>query len=226
MRSLLLVGAVFLAAALHAETPISVTPLFADKDFAGWKYVSPGAEQIVQICQFLPSGVVAVTGKPNGYLATTKSYENYRLHVEWRWPEKPGNGGVLVHIVDGPMDRIWPISFQVQTKNTRVGDLLPMSSAKFAEAPTPEIKPTQLARSGPDSEKAVGEWNSCDLVCRGDTIEVTINGVAQNKVTKCVPASGQIGFQLEGTPFELRNVKIEPLTPATDTRSEKPRSDP
>jgi hypothetical protein len=60
----------------------------------------------------------------------------------------------------------------------------------------------------------VGEWNSCDVTCRGDTIEVTINGVPQNKVTKCVPTAGKVGFQLEGTPFELRNVKIEPLKPS------------
>jgi hypothetical protein len=95
-----------------------------------------------------------------------------------------------------------------------VGDLLPMSTAKFAESPTPEQKPAQLVRSGADNEKPVGEWNSCDITCRGDTIEVIINGVAQNKVTKCLPASGKIGFQLEGTPFEVRNVKIEPLKPA------------
>jgi hypothetical protein len=42
-------------------------------------------------------------------------------------------------------------------------------------------------------------------------IEVAINGVKQNRVTGCTPASGRIGLQLEGTPFELRNVRLETL---------------
>lgn len=173
--------------------------------------MTPGKEPITAICHVKPEGVLAIDGAPNGYLATVENYENYHLHAEWRWSEKPGNAGVLLHITEGPMDRIWPISFQVQTKNKRVGDLLPMSVAKFAEAPTPGMNPAQLARSGPDVEKAVGEWNSCDIVCRGDTIEVSVNGVALNKVTKCTPAAGKIGFQLEGVPYELRNVRLAPL---------------
>ena len=54
----------------------------------------------------------------------------------------------------------------------------------------------------------MGEWNSCDVVCRGDVIEASINGVAQNRVTGVSAAAGKVGFQLEGTPFELRNVSI------------------
>jgi hypothetical protein len=38
-----------------------------------------------------------------------------------------------------------------------------------------------------------------------------VNGVFQNKVTGCRPASGQIGIQLEGTPYELRRFTVSPL---------------
>ncbi|HEX2852414.1 MAG TPA: DUF1080 domain-containing protein [Opitutaceae bacterium] len=201
------------AALLHADAP-SVHAVLLPSSLAGWKYVTPANEGIESVCRVKPDGVIAVTGKPNGYIATELGYENYNLHVEWRWTDKGGNGGVLVHITDGPMDRIWPISFQIQTKNTRAGDLLPMSSAKFFEPPSPELKPAQRARLAEDSEKPVGEWNTCDVICRGDTIEAAVNGVAQNRVTQCIPSSGKIGFQLEGAPFELRNVWIEPLKPA------------
>jgi hypothetical protein len=200
------------------DTSAKRTAMFNGVDFVGWRYVSPGSESIESVCRAKPDGSVAVAGKPNGYIATEPSYENYKLHVEWRWTDKGGNGGVLVHITDGPMDRIWPISFQIQTKNMRTGDLLPMSSAKFSEPPSPELKPAQRARGGPDSERAVGEWNTCDIICRGDSIEATVNDVVQNRVTKCVPSSGKIGFQLEGAPFELRNVWIEPLKPAENRK--------
>jgi hypothetical protein len=49
------------------------------------------------------------------------------------------------------------------------------------------------------------------LICRGETIEVAINGVSQNKVIRCSSAAGRIGLHLERTPFELRNVRIAPV---------------
>ena len=203
--------------AVGGETPAKPVALFNGQDFAGWESVTPDKEPIASICHVKPDGVIAVDGKPIGFISTTVAYENYRLQAEWRWTDKPGNGGVLVHISDGPMDRTWPVSFQIQTKNTRVGDLLPMSAAKFAEPLTPDLKTPTLNRLSPDSEKPVGEWNTCLIDCRGGTIEVTINGVAQNRVTKCAPSSGKIGFQLEGVPFEIRRVRLEPLKPAIDS---------
>ena len=33
------------------------------------------------------------------------------------------------------------------------------------------------------SEKPAGEWNTMEVVCKGNTIEVFVNGVLQNKGT-------------------------------------------
>lgn len=222
MRSLLLATSLALISNLPAQTPKPPLNLSNGKDLAGWVFVTPGKESVTEICHARSDGVLTIDGNPNGFIATADSYEHYALHVEWRWSDKPGNAGVLLHITEGPMDRIWPISFQVQTKNARVGDILPMASAKFAEPPTRGMNPAQLARTGADVEKPVGQWNSCDIVCRGDTIEVTVNGVALNKVTKCMPSSGKIGFQLEGVPYELRNIRLAPLPPAIGSSSQQP----
>ena len=198
---------------ISASGAAPTRPLFSGKDFAGWEFVSTPAADIATVCQLLPDGIIAATGKPVGFLATTTRYENYRFHAEWRWSDKPGNGGVLVHISSGPKDRAWPLSIQIQTKNKNAGDVLPMAGATFAEklSTPPEAKTPVLNHVAPDSEKPVGEWNSCDLTCRGDTIEAVINGVPQNTVTHVTPASGRIGFQFEGTPFEIRNVSLTPL---------------
>ena len=118
-----------------------------------------------------------------------------------------------MHVNGGPKDRQWPVCFQVQWKNTAAGDVLPMAGSTFAEPlSTPPAATTPLInRKGPDSERPVGEWNACDVVCQGRAIEVTVNGVPQNRVTGLSVAEGKVGFQLEGTPFELRNVSITPL---------------
>jgi hypothetical protein len=165
------------------------------------------------VCSIRADGVIAVAGSPIGYIATKASYHDFRLHAEWRWPEKPGNSGVLVHVSTGPKDRQWPLCYQVQWKNTAVGDLLPMAGASFAEplSTPPGAKTAQLNHSAPGSERPVGEWNACDVVCRGTTIEVTVNGVRQNRVSGLSVTEGKVGIQLEGTPFELRNVSIVPL---------------
>jgi len=189
----------------------SAGELFNGRDFSGWEFVTSPATDIRAVCQLLPGGVIAATGQPVGFIATTASYENYRLHAEWRWTGQPGNSGVLVHISSGPKDRAWPRCLQIQTKNRNVGDLLPMAGAAFAEPLAPEQKTPQRPHTAADSEKAVGEWNTCDIVCRGDTLEVTINGVQQNKVTQLTPHAGRIGFQFEGTPFALRNISLQPL---------------
>ena len=197
---------------LLASTSCAVPPgeLFNGRDFAGWEFVTTPATDIGGVCKILPDGVIAATGSPTGFIATTTSYENYRLHAEWRWPGKPGNGGVLVHISSGPQDRAWPLSIQIQTKNKNVGDVLPMAGATFAEPLTspPGAATAIRAHTAADCEKPAGEWNTCDLICRGDTIEVIINGVLQNKVTQAVPRRGRIGFQFEGTPYELRRVSV------------------
>jgi hypothetical protein len=100
----------------------------------------------------------------------------------------------------------------VQTKHGFAGDVLPMAGASFAEPLTtaPGAYPAIKGHTGADSEKPAGEWNSMDVVSRDGVVEVTINGVAQNRVSQASPQKGPIGFQLEGTPYELRNVRIEP----------------
>nr|WP_229256489.1 DUF1080 domain-containing protein [Duganella lactea] len=187
--------------------------LFNGRDFSGWTLQTTPAAEVGDAFRVLPGGVIASAGAPSGFLATTENYRNYKLHVEWRWSGKPGNGGVLLHITPGTFDRVWPVSLQVQTKNGNAGDLLPMAAASFAEPLTsaPGAATRIKAHTAADSEKPVGEWNECDIVSRDGTVEVTVNGVPQNRVTQVSPASGRIGFQLEGTPYELRNVTLTPL---------------
>jgi hypothetical protein len=207
---------VFLLTSVFASAASPVA-LFNGKDLTGWELVTSSAGDIATSCHVADGGMLAVTGKPVGYLLAPGSYTNYRLHLEYRWPAdaaKNSNSGVLVHVSSGPVDRkTWPVCFQVQTKINRAGDLLPMAGAKFAEtlSSEPGAATPQLEHLGLVSEKALGEWNSVDVVCRGRTIQVRINDIIQNGVSRCDPHAGRIGIQLEGFPFELRNLQLTPL---------------
>jgi hypothetical protein len=85
-----------------------------------------------------------------------------------------------------------------------------MAGAKFTEplSTVPEAKTPLLERQKTDSEKPLGEWNIVDIVCRNITIECMINGILQNRITKCEPHAGKIGIQLEGVLFEMRNIGL------------------
>jgi hypothetical protein len=209
-----------LGGAARAQTPPPTIDLFADDSFAGWSVVAPENPDIRSICTRTPNGI-AVAGAPVGYLATETSYENYRLRFEYRWPTTAAprsNGGVLLHVSSAPVaPSPWPTCIQLQTKIQYAGDLLQMFGSTFAEPITTPAKgttPPIRARQQATSELPLGEWNSVEVVCRGGTIEVRINGVLQNRVTQVEPHAGHIGLQLEGAPFELRNVRLTPLSPS------------
>lgn len=224
LRSLLL--ATGLAASLTlsaAETPSSpapstpTEPLLADAALTGWTFVSPEPAALSAISSLDADGVLTLAGTPLGYLQSAATYTNFHLHAEWRWTAMPGNSGILVAIATGPIDRhLWPRCLQIQTKHTHAGDLLPMAGAAFAEplSTPPDAKTPLLTRTAADSENPVGEWNTCDIVCRDGSVEVTVNGVLQNRVTRGAPAAGHIGFQFEGTPYALRRVSIKRLPAA------------
>lgn len=202
-------GVALLAGApLHA--PAAERVLLEAAKLAEWEFVTPGAVAPLDgVAVVQADGSLAFAGRPTGFVATKAEHRDYRLHLEWRWTDQPGNGGVLVHIVGGPKDRAWPESFQMQTKIGRVGDLLPMAGATFAEPLTSAPGATAVkARLAADNERPAGEWNCCDVTCRDDTIIVEVNGVEQNRVTGCSLRAGRIGLQFEGAPFAVRAVRL------------------
>jgi hypothetical protein len=202
------------APAADPNKPVPVTApvdLFNGKDLSGWSYFTGGQPADVSSVCSVKDGVMVVVGKPIGYLRADHIRENYQLHFEWRWTnsDPKTNSGALLNISPGSlqMPGSWPVSFQYQTKNTHAGDIISMSTAACAEAPAGKT----ASRQKDASEKPVGEWNTGDIIVSGDTIECIVNGVTQNKVTKCEPHSGYIGFQLEGYSYEMRNIKLSPL---------------
>ena len=188
--------------------------LFNGKNLDGWSiYVSDPKIDAAKFF-YVKNGVIETPGVPTGYLRTKKEFENYRLHVEWCYPEKPTNSGVFIHTV-GP-DKVWPTHYQCQLKHLFAGDFIIQGEGVSATVrdtvytSTPALKPI-APKFQPSSEKKAGEWNSYDIVCKGNTVEVKVNGVLQNYATKCSISKGAIGLQAEGSKIQFRNIWIEKL---------------
>ena len=194
------------AGAGDAIAPTNRIDLFNGKDLTGWKPFLPGDADPAKTWS-VRDGVIHCVGKPNGYLRTEQEYRDYKLTVEWRFL-KPGNTGVLLH-VSGP-DQVWPICIEAQGQHGNQGDFWVMGGADFKEH---RGLPTgRTARREPSNENPVGEWNTYEIICRGDTIRLFVNGKLLNEATECNATEGKICLQSEGGEFEVRKVTLEPAS--------------
>lgn len=151
-------------------------------------------------------GELRCSGNPTGFVRTKQEYGDYKLTFEWRWPEKPGNSGVLLHM--SSEDKIWPLCMEAQLMHQRAADIVGMGCS-FNENKAPKDGPVSYTPRIDDSnEKNLGEWNKYEIVCKGDTMELTINGRLKNKATGMDVRKGYIGFQSEGVPIIFRNIKL------------------
>jgi len=153
----------------------------------------------------IENGAVHFYGVQKGYFRTKEVFSNYKLHAEWRWPEKneKGNSGILIH-TQMP-DTVWPQCIQVQLKEGRAGDLIAMNGAEIKETMG---KPKDTAPIISSNENREGEWNSCDVTCKDDSIIIYVNNLLQNKGTRSNFNSGFIAFQLEGKAIEFKNIYL------------------
>lgn len=203
------VASLLMVAGCTSQTRIA---LFNGRDLSGWVSYAPDVDADKQSTWSVRDGVIYCTGVPNGYLRTEAEYGDYQLHLEWRWVEEASNSGVFVHLTGE--DKLWPELIECQLWSGNAGDLVlfPGTSITYnGETRSTETTFLDLAKREPSSENPVGEWNSYDIICRGDTIRCSVNGVFQNEGTKASVTWGKIGLQSEGGPIEFRNIYIEPL---------------
>src|SRR5436189_229542 len=62
-----------------------------------------------------------------------------------------------------------------------------------------------------DWDSGPGKWTKVECVCRGDVIEVYVNGKLANKATACSLTKGRIGLQVEAAAVWYRNVRLTAL---------------
>ena len=179
MRMRFLFAALTLALAAGSCSREPRTELFNGRDLAGWVCVTdPEGVGDARDAFSVQNGNIRIAGSPFGYMRTEETYDDYRLHVEWRWIGEATNSGIFQRVQAG--DRLWPEAVECQLQAGRAGDLLGLGGAKIAGAESNGrvfIKP----RSGGECERPAGEWNCAEIVCVGDHIAVCVNGVLQNE---------------------------------------------
>ena len=187
--------------------------LFNGSNLDGWEFVLKDDSIKPEEVFTVQNGVIHITGSPFGYMFTLGKYDNYRLHVEWRWPEEATNSGIFLHVQDD--NNVWPNAIECQLHVGDAGDFVLLNGSNLAEfvTKTGETRPAfpVIKKANDSSEMAVGEWNNADITCVNGNITVFINGVLQNIGTKSLHKNGHVALQSEGKDIQFRNVRLTPL---------------
>ncbi len=197
--------------------------LFNGKDLKGWKVDVPDMDKNPEAINpfIVRNGMLVSLGDPRGHLITEKSYQNYRLEVEYRFAGKPGNCGILVHAsTPRALYGMFPKSIEIQMQHKDAGDFWCIQE---------DIQvPDMITRRGPEkdwgvsegklrriknltdsSEKPLGEWNTMIIECLNDEVKVWVNGDLVNHGFKSTATKGQIAVQAEGSEVEFRKIYIK-----------------
>ena len=218
---MLLAAAVVLYNAQNTE-PVS---LFNGKDLAGWHMDVPEFDKNPEARKpfIVRDGNLVSLGTPGGHLITDKSYENYRLEIEYRFTGEPGNCGVLVHTsTPRRLYGMFPQSIEVQMMHRNAGDFWcigeDISVPDMEKRRGPKAnwgvdgdKARRIANLTDDSEKPLTEWNTMRIECKGDRVTVWVNGTLVNDGTGATAKKGQIAVQAEGSEVEFRKLQLTPL---------------
>lgn len=181
--------------------------LFNGKDLSNWVFKLKDPKVDPATVFTIQNGVIHIKGDPFGYMRTKEVYSEYKLHVEWRYPVELSNSGVFIH--GQGADTIWLKCIECQLKAGSAGDFVCMNGSDMNERKDKSNR--MVKKIAESSEKAVGEWNTMEVTCKANTIEVVVNGVLQNKGTNLNISSGSICLQSEGKDVEFRNVFLNKL---------------
>jgi hypothetical protein len=182
---------------LRGEAPKPVQ-LFNGKDLTGWVARFKVADAKLADVFTARDGVLHVKGKPGGYIRTESKYTNYTLKLEWRYPAKAGNSGVLLRI--GEPQKVWPVRVEARLASGKAGEIIDLGT-----------KREHFPRHQPGNEKPPGEWNTCEVTFEGGELTLKVNGELQNVAPNRRVTAGFIGLQSEGAEIEFRNIELTPL---------------
>lgn len=172
-------------------------PIFNGKDMSAFVLVKAPAET-----WSIEDSIIRCKGRPNGYFATKKSYKNYILRLDFRYPRNAGNSGYLLNITGE--HKVWPKCIEVQGQYQGVCTIFPIGGAK---GPRPKVDSAAREKA----RKPHTEWNSVEIVMNNGAITAKLNGVTIAQSQPYDLKEGPIGFQSEGAPIDFRKIRIKEL---------------
>ncbi|MDG3004424.1 3-keto-disaccharide hydrolase [Paludisphaera mucosa] len=136
-------------------------------------------------CQLIEGGTgdLLVVAQPEGTRMSLTS--EVRKGEDGQWYYQPDGAGAVVRTFNGGRINWW--------------------------GRDPAWKDVVGYRGPKDVEKPLGEWNTLEVVCDGDSITNILNGKVVNVGVKSSVTKGKLTFQSEGAEVHFRKIEILPL---------------
>jgi len=176
--------------------------IFNGRNLDGW-HIESGGKFLVR------DGLLAVE-KGTGWLRSQASYGDFVLRLEFRFLEKGANGGIFVRTAATSHDNQngWPDNgYQVQCLDVLDG---PHPLATMIPYGAPPFKSKSDLKALARAYKP-GAWNVYEIRCRGEQLEVKLNGVSITKASPIKNLKGHVGIQAEHGRLEFRRLAIKQL---------------
>jgi hypothetical protein len=173
------------------------------------------------------------SGQPIGVMRSEKIFENFELIIQWRHLKSGGNSGVFVWVPEEVLKDLKPdvlpkkgievqmldhgFREQYEKRTGEKGEFFTTDGDVFAvgESKLSPFSPTSPngKRSFPRKRlsKGVGEWNHYYVRCINGEVRLWVNGEEVSGGNGAEPRTGYICLESEGSPIELRNIRIREL---------------
>ncbi len=214
-----------------ADTDQGFESLYNGLDLRGWKQV-PGNEGHWEARDWVLHYDGKSEAQGNGrHLWSEKSYENFKLIVDWRQPMEPKIDRVPVILPDGSIAQEEDGS-EIYAEVRDAGDSgiylrgtskcqiniwnWPVGSGEIWGYRTDDTMPPEVHKAATPIQNAdnpIGKWNRFEITMIDDEITVVLNGKTVIPKAKLpdVPESGPIALQHHGDPIDFANIYIKEL---------------
>lgn len=197
--------------------PKESTPLYDGKDLSGWE-VYDG-----KLDAWKADGDLLTCVAPGGgWLRTARTYSDFVLNLEYRIPPG-GNSGIGVRLPETGAPH--HAGMEIQILDDEAPEHRNLDEAQY----TGSVYYQAAAKRG--AAKPPGEWNACEITCRGPQVKVVLNDetVVDIQVDEHVegrgnqtplserPETGRIGLQSHGTRVDFRNIRVRDLDTTTNS---------
>jgi len=195
-RSVIAMGLLLAGSAVvwHAAESVAAetgwTILFDGSNLNDWEPIGNANWRLVE-------GGAVQADLGNGFLVSKKEYGDFELKAEF-WVDATANSGVFIRATD-PAKVTAKNAYEVNIYDTRPDP----SYGTGAIVDVAKVSPMP---------KAGNQWNSYEIIARGDTFTVILNGVKTVDGAKDAQhAKGRIALQYAGGVVKFRKVEIKAL---------------
>jgi hypothetical protein len=233
----------------HQTTAVAGLQRNADGTYAEVVGLNRDPRGVFSVVRVDGAPAIRISGETYGALISQAEHEDYHLRFQFRWgmrrwpprPDAPRDTGCCYHSVGPPGASygFWMRSFEFQIQEGDVGDFYslagvivdvtatptdpanPRSDLRYAPAAPRVVGTTRRVIKAATVERPLGEWNTLDLYCLGQTSIHVVNGHTQvvlsglrQKVDgdQVALTRGKLQLQSEAAEVFFRDIAIRPIS--------------